>query len=289
MVRFADLNRKFGDDAPKTSQGATDEGTDAMSPDDHPTSSEADEPTGTPQGEVDEGLTAEEREMLSSLSGGGATPSAPEAPAEKDDGLSGAFTPEEQAMLASISGRKPTPTGPEGDAEPAPTGSESDAEPTPGPPPVDVEDAPVAQATDEAAALSDAEQQVREQLREESERLSREAVPAMFDETKTSEEKPAEVVPEVGPSEETEAPETPEPEPEPEEAPADETDEAVAPEVVPATEEGRLAKIVAWPLDLINRPFRWLPPVWRMGLGLCGILLLITLLLVIVVRVLFGE
>ena len=114
----------------------------------------------------------------------------------------------------------------------------------------------------------------------------------MFNEPETPGAAPEEVAPETEPLEETGAAETepePEPELEPEEVPADETDEAVAPEPAPPEPEGRFAKIVAWPLDLINRPFRWLPPVWRMGLGLCGILLLITLLLVIVVRVLFGE
>ena len=54
-------------------------------------------------------------------------------------------------------------------------------------------------------------------------------------------------------------------------------------------QKNTLLGILALPFDLINRPFRWMGPVWRMGLGLCGVLLLITLLLVVLVRTLLGE
>jgi hypothetical protein len=51
-------------------------------------------------------------------------------------------------------------------------------------------------------------------------------------------------------------------------------------------DQGPVLGILAKVLDAINKPFGWLSPVMKMGLGLCGVLLLITLLLVIVVRML---
>ncbi len=53
-----------------------------------------------------------------------------------------------------------------------------------------------------------------------------------------------------------------------------------------AFERSRFGRALAATLDLVNAPFRWLPAAYRLGLGLCGVLLLITLLTVILVRML---
>ena len=54
----------------------------------------------------------------------------------------------------------------------------------------------------------------------------------------------------------------------------------------PAREPGVPARIFSAVLDFVNAPFRWLPHAFRLGLGLCGVLLLITLILVVLVRAL---
>ena len=51
-----------------------------------------------------------------------------------------------------------------------------------------------------------------------------------------------------------------------------------------AFERSRLGRALAAVLDFVNAPFRWLPPAYRLGLGLCGVLLLITLILVVIVK-----
>ncbi len=53
-----------------------------------------------------------------------------------------------------------------------------------------------------------------------------------------------------------------------------------------AFERSRFGRALAATLDFLNAPFRWLPPAYRLGLGLCGVLLLITLVVVILARVL---
>ncbi len=53
-----------------------------------------------------------------------------------------------------------------------------------------------------------------------------------------------------------------------------------------AFERSRFGRGLAATLDFVNAPFRWLPPAYRLGLGLCGVLLLITLVVVILARVL---
>ncbi len=51
-----------------------------------------------------------------------------------------------------------------------------------------------------------------------------------------------------------------------------------------AFERGLFGRALASCLEVVNAPFRWLPPAVRLGLGLGGVLLLITLLVVILVR-----
>ena len=54
-----------------------------------------------------------------------------------------------------------------------------------------------------------------------------------------------------------------------------------------AFERSLFGRALASCLEVANAPFRWLPPAVRLGLGLGGVLLLITLLVVILVRMLF--
>ena len=53
-----------------------------------------------------------------------------------------------------------------------------------------------------------------------------------------------------------------------------------------AFERSLFGRALASCLEVVNAPFRWLPPAVRLGLGLGGVLLLITLLVVILVRLL---
>ena len=63
------------------------------------------------------------------------------------------------------------------------------------------------------------------------------------------------------------------------------TPEPPAPEPS-AFERSRFGRALAATLDFANAPFGWLPHAYRLGLGLCGVLLLITLVVVILARVL---
>jgi hypothetical protein len=51
---------------------------------------------------------------------------------------------------------------------------------------------------------------------------------------------------------------------------------------------GRLAGILTAPLDAVNYPFRRISPVVRLGLGLGGVLLLLTLALIRLFQFLIG-
>jgi len=273
-----------------------------MSEDDRPEIPEEPEPpetheaTGAPAPEVadpDEGLTAEERAMLESLSTGTGSadeitdrPGAPEqaaptesaaeeTPVEPEEKIEEAegdeLTPEEKTLLARLSAEAV------GEASAAAETPQAEVEP----------EAPSEPAEPAAAEteLTAEEEKVREQARSESERVSREELPAMFEqpgeaatevEASTGAERDEPVIAEVLDEPEVEA------EASPEEAPVGEA-------AAPAKPPGKLSRILAMPFDLINRPFRWIPPVWRMGLGLCGVLLLITLLLVVLVRMVFES
>jgi hypothetical protein len=115
-----------------------------------------------------------------------------------------------------------------------------------------------------AGKLSPEEEAVLERARDESQRITREELPRMFETgamRKTST---------AGGARATSFP--------------DETDEDE-----PETDGARLgspARRLARALEWVNHPFRGVPPAWRMGLGLCGVLLLITLLSVLLVRML---
>jgi hypothetical protein len=51
----------------------------------------------------------------------------------------------------------------------------------------------------------------------------------------------------------------------------------------------RAGEIIAAPLDWVNYPFSRMSQAWRLGLGLCGVFLLMTLLLVMLVRTIVGS
>ncbi len=262
---------------------------------------------GTPDegAEMDEGLTPEERKMLSSLSvGEGAAESRVEAePVSEAPPAEAAAPVEESAAEVETPGKEeiaPAEEKPEAVQveAPAPALEAAEGEPTgavpvveekpggPGPPPGD-------------APLSDEEEQVLSQVRDESQRVSREELPTMFEGKEpvpgAPEAAPLQAVepgPPAGKTEAPAAPGAPAGEDAPAEAPeptaevvGDETPAAAAPTV----EQTGVLRLLAVSLDLINRPFRGVPPVWRMGLGLCGVLLLITLFLVILVRILLGP
>lgn len=203
-----------------------------------------------------------------------------DAPAGMPDSGEG-LTPEERRMLAGLSAGPAAEGRPAAEPSGAPRGAEEQptgAAPRGGEPPT----APPAET-----GLTSEEKQVLSQVRDESERVSREELPAMFEKEGKAvamvAPQPAELVPPVErpPAAGTEAKTA---------APKDKAADVEAPAqaVTPPGVTG-LLKVLAVPLDIINRPFRWMDPVWRTGLGLCGVLLLITLLLVILVRMLAGQ
>ncbi len=111
------------------------------------------------------------------------------------------------------------------------------------------------------AELSEDEELVLRQAKEESRRLTQMALERMFDKSA----RPAE------PTAGFEALLAQEAEPQPAEA---------------SRSKGAFARAADAVLDFVNAPFRWLPHSFRLGLGLCGVLLLITLLVVMIVRAL---
>jgi nicotinate-nucleotide--dimethylbenzimidazole phosphoribosyltransferase len=312
MVRFSELVQRLSGDGESNAR----DGEKATMSDDKTPRPDTPAPTGTPAdgpAHPDEGLTPEERAMLDSLSSGGATspePAAEPVPEPEAEALpetaplpreaveiEEGFTAEEREMLARLRAdeTKPSPEAPSPGTPPSEALSEIEAaadrpaaepdataeapasdaaaaveqapQPTagpaqePAPPAVDARpETPPPRSAE--GPLTSAEEQVLARARSESQRLARDEVPAMF------EPKPE-----------------PPPEPAAEEVLVEENLDALEPEADAATtrEPGRLAQLLAIPLDWINRPFAWLPPVWRMGLGFCGVLLLITLLLVILV------
>jgi len=121
-------------------------------------------------------------------------------------------------------------------------------------------------ARPDAGNLSSEEARVLAQAREETERLSRAELERMF---QSSDDASAEPSPGL----------------EALLARAAEAEAAAAPEPT-AFEKSRFGRALAATLDFLNAPFRWLPRSYRLGLGLCGALLLLTLLLVILVKAL---
>ncbi len=118
-------------------------------------------------------------------------------------------------------------------------------------------------AANPASAVGEDEELVLRQAKEESRRLTQVALERMFDRSGKPSEPTAGF--EALLSQEAAAAEKPAATPQP---------------------RGALAKAVDSALDLVNAPFRWLPHSFRLGLGLCGALLLITLLLVMIFRAL---
>ena len=248
------------------------------------------EPTGAPEEGMDleGGLTPEERKMLASLSGTTRPPgeTLEAAPTEEP-------AVEEQPLEEAPGEEPPLEEAPVEEAEGVEVAAEEAEEVPTGAPPRPVERPAPAAAPVTDAPLSAEEAEVLERVRDESERVSREAVPAMFEKEAAPAEAPPEDVlakaaamaaaptAEAPVEEDTTAAETPPLD----ELAVDETPVAVA---APTPETGIL-KLLAVALDFINRPFRWVPPVWRMGLGFCGVMLLITLVLVILVRMLMGT
>jgi len=137
----------------------------------------------------------------------------------------------------------------------------------PEPPPVETPaQTPAGMPTE--TSLSPEELALADQLRDESERVSREELPLMFEGQAGAGVRRSRAAL-GGVSYEGEA--------------------SAEPGSRASPARGGAATFVDRALEVIDRPFRWVSPVWRMGLGLCGVLLLVTLLLVLLVRIVFGE
>jgi hypothetical protein len=122
---------------------------------------------------------------------------------------------------------------------------------------------PEAGRTSVSDVVTEEEARILDQARRESERLSRTSIRQMFERDASS------TTPEG-----LEALLAPPPE-----------DDETPPEPS-AFERSLFGRALASCLEVANAPFRWLPPAVRLGLGLGGVLLLITLLVVILVRLL---
>jgi hypothetical protein len=159
----------------------------------------------------------------------------------------GGLTEEERRMLGALG-----PSSGAASRESGPAGA-----------PVARPPAPAAPASP-AAGLSEGEEMVLRQAKEESRRLTQAALERMFDRSGRPSEPTAGFEALLSQEPVAESPKS-------------------AAEPKP---RGRLSRAVDAVLDVVNAPFQWLPRSFRMGLGLCGALLLITLLLVILIRAL---
>jgi len=198
---------------------------------------------------------------VSGVSEGGGNPEG--TGGARDEGL----TPEEKRMLASLGVTKAAEEPPLEDVPVAPF---EDAPVFEEPPEAPQASEPSPDGPPAETSLSPEELKLVDRLRDESERLSREELPLMFEA-------------EAGAGGTRRGPRTAVG------AAAFEREVGVAPGGRVSPPHGGPAAFIDRALDVIDRPFRWVSPVWRMGLGLCGVLLLVTLLLVLLVRIVFGE
>lgn len=166
------------------------------------------------------------------------------------------LTSEERRMLDEASSRDiGTGTGE------TPAATEPKAAPATGAPEPAAE--AVATATAPAGAeLTSEETQVLGAAKQEADRVERDELPGMFADKTSGAPRVAEF---------------------------EESREAPAPEEEAPPREGLLGRVIAAPIWWMNYPFQWLAPAIRMGLGLAGVLLLITLLIVILLQIIFAS